>query len=294
MASLAFRDPGSARLRVLRGLRLSPLLPTFNPETMPFALEEDPVIQLLRGCPNLEELHVVGLDLDDLDLDTLLAAPTIDAPPPPTYPMNLPKLHTLALLSTHASPVLYALVHAPLPALCDLSLTPYEDVPGSLIGAFVATHGPKLHQLVLQSPNLSWPSMSHPSPDGLLESCPNLQHLSLDSPLPELKLAEPVIALAPLSPDAPPLPPKTHPLELLTLPRPNADFLVESLEPLLPVMPALKAVRVRDVRWLRAGMGGRAKEAGVQGEMREWRRRLSRRGVAMLDGDWSDGARTWI
>jgi len=42
------------------------------------------------------------------------------------------------------------------------------------------------------------------------------------------------------------------------------------------------------VRWLRKGMGLRAQEAGVQGEMREWRRRLLRRGIRVLDAEWKE------
>jgi hypothetical protein len=32
----------------------------------------------------------------------------------------------------------------------------------------------------------------------------------------------------------------------------------------------------------------KALEAGVQGEMHEWRRRFARRGVRLVDGDWRD------
>jgi hypothetical protein len=76
-------------------------------------------------------------------------------------------------------------------------------------------------------------------------------------------------------------------LRVLTIPRPNARFLRE-LEVLLPHLPSLGVVRARTVRWLRAGVSGKALEAGVQGEMHEWRRRLARKGVRVVDGEWRD------
>ena len=79
-----------------------------------------------------------------------------------------------------------------------------------------------------------------------------------------------------------------HPLQILSIPRPDARFL-SVLESLLPKLPGLKVVRARDIRWLRAGMSSHAREAGVQGEMREWRRRLARRGISVLDATWTPG-----
>ncbi|THV01463.1 hypothetical protein K435DRAFT_655416, partial [Dendrothele bispora CBS 962.96] len=80
---------------------------------------------------------------------------------------------------------------------------------------------------------------------------------------------------------------QTSPLEILTLPRPtHTSFTL--LRTVLPTTPNLRAVRARDVQWLRKGMGLRAMEAGVQGEMSEWRRKLTRRGVRVVDGEWKD------
>jgi hypothetical protein len=45
---------------------------------------------------------------------------------------------------------------------------------------------------------------------------------------------------------------------------------------------------MREVRKLKKGLSSRAQEAGVQGEAMEWRRRLLRRGVRVLDADWSE------
>ena len=112
--------------------------------------------------------------------------------------------------------------------------------------------------------------MLFPSPTTLLHTCPRLRHLSLESPLPTLTICS--------------IYPK-HPLQILSIPRPDAEFL-SVLESLLPKLPGLKAVRARDVRWLRPGMGAHAQEAGIQGEMRDWKRRLGRRGIQVLDAQW--------
>jgi hypothetical protein len=41
------------------------------------------------------------------------------------------------------------------------------------------------------------------------------------------------------------------------------------------------------VRWLRHGMNSHAQEAGIQGEMKAWERRLARRGIRLLDDNWT-------
>ena len=172
----------------------------------------------------------------------------------------------------HCSPVMFALLHAALPSLSHLTVTPYDDIsiPASLIPQFIETHGTKLASLHLYAPK-SWPTMLFPSPTTLLHTCPKLYHLSLERPLPTLT----VCSIYP-----------RHPLHILSIPRPDADFL-SVLESLLPKLPNLKVVRARDVRWLRAGMNSHAQEAGVQGEMRRWRQRLARRGIQVLDASWS-------
>jgi len=120
--------------------------------------------------------------------------------------------------------------------------------------------------------------MSDGPPPPILTSCPELQYLSLDQPLPALTLPAP-------AQDGES--PHSHPLRVLTIPRPNARLL-RDVEALLPRLPSLTVVRVRAVRWLRAGVSGKALEAGVQGEMRGWRRKFAHRGVRLVDGEWHD------
>ena len=72
------------------------------------------------------------------------------------------------------------------------------------------------------------------------------------------------------------------------IPRPKSDYL-GVLEKLLPKLPRLKFVRARDVKWLRNGMSARAQQAGVQGEMLLWKRKLGRRGIQLLDAEWNPG-----
>jgi hypothetical protein len=122
-----------------------------------------------------------------------------------------------------------------------------------------------------------------PPPPPVLTCCPELHYLALDQQLlPVLALLEPAQDGGGGSGSGSP-----HPLRVLTIARPNARFLRE-VEALLPRLPSLRVVRARAVRWLRAGVSSKALEAGVQGEMHEWRRRFARRGVRLVDGDWRD------
>ena len=114
-----------------------------------------------------------------------------------------------------------------------------------------------------------WPTTLFPSPPTLLEICPSLRHVSLELPLPPLTLSNA----------------EKHDLEILSLPRPKQEFWFV-LERLLPKLPRLRFVRARDVKWLRGGMSDRARQAGVQGEMLLWRKRLLRRGICLLDAEW--------
>ncbi|KAJ7492093.1 hypothetical protein FB451DRAFT_516219 [Mycena latifolia] len=229
---------------------------------------EEPLTQLLRCLPNLEELEIIGQGLD------LAEAPTQDAElslPNSFVPLNLPYLRILSILSVGSSSLILSLLLSPLPSLQKLTITPFDDVPTALSSQFIATHGTSLRSLLLFTPK-SWPTRLHPSPQTLLCTSPSLRHLSLEKPLPSQLTLPPA---------------NFHPLQILSVPRPDADFWVV-LERLLPRLPGLCAVRVRDVRWLRKGMGLRAQEAGVQGEMREWRRRLQRRGIRVLDAEWKE------
>ncbi|THV06614.1 hypothetical protein K435DRAFT_743761 [Dendrothele bispora CBS 962.96] len=264
---------------------------------------EEPLVQLLRHCPYLEELEVIGRGLDSTELDFLNSAAfeeqqsqqstpisnifnLLDSSTLGITPIHLPALRTLTLLShLHSSALALTLLISPLPSLKKLTITPYDDVPFpySLNSQFILVHGTNLSSLSLLTPNSNeWPRRVHRSPSlrTILTACPNLRHLGLESPLPEIQI--------PLLPSVPSESQKqTHPLEILTLPRPtHTSFTL--LRTVLPTTPNLRAVRARDVRWLRKGMGLRAMEAGVQGEMREWRRKLARRGVRVVDGEWKD------
>jgi hypothetical protein len=230
---------------------------------------DDPLVKLLRSCINLEELEVIGQDPDPAELEFTFqdAEPTL---PDSFTPLNIPKLHTVSLLSMHTSSLMMALLYSPLPGLRKITLTPYDDIPFpvSLVSQLITVHGGTLRSLLLFTPK-SWPTRLHPSPTTLLDTSPQLRHLSLESPLPQITHTG------------------THPLQILSIPRPNAEFW-RVCERLLPQLPKLCVLRTRDVRWLRKGMNSRAREAGVQGEMMEWRKRLGRRGIRLLDADWNE------
>lgn len=260
LAALTGRD-GAERLRVLTGLALAE--PSSSDTAKP---GDDLVVALLRRTPHLEELGLVGPGLDALDGDE--SEEPAEAPP---VPLRLPRLHTLSAVSIPNGVVLHALLHAPLPALRALTLTPYEGAPGALTSSFIGVHGASLVSLSLVAPAPSWPTVLHSSPSSLLVTCPCLTSLSLCKPLPALTLP---------SPNTP------HTLRTLALPRPSPEVLPAILDAVR--LPALRTVRLRDVRWLRAGIAGGAREAGVQGEMRDWRTRLSRRGILLLDAEGSD------
>lgn len=260
LSSLADRK-GAANLRILGGLSYVP-----PPSPTP---DDDPFVQLLRCCPNLEELEIVGQGLDPAELEFNFHGLQL---PPMDYfqPIRLPNLRILSLVSMHASPLMLALLHSPLPSLQKLTVTPYDDVPypASLVTHLISTHGENLRSLILFAPK-SWPARNHPSPHNVMDYTPNLRHLSLENPLPDISLQE------------------NHALQILSIPRPKADFW-RVLERALRHLPNLAVLRARDVRWLRKGMGSMAQEAGVQGEMKEWRRRLRRWGIRLFDADWNE------
>jgi hypothetical protein len=263
IASLAGRE-GSVYLRCLEGISYIP-----SPDSS-VTDSNDPLVQLLSCCVNLEELEIIGPGLDPTEFE-------FSAPESTEHsyikPLNLQHLHTVTLLSMHSSPLMFALLNTPLPALRKLTLTPYDDIPypASLASQFISTVGHSLRSLLLDTPK-SWPTRLHPSPVTLLRTCPNLNHLSLENPLPTLSV-HPLL--------------QSHPLRILSIPRPKSDYW-RILEGYLPHLPHLIIIRARDVRWLRRGMTLHAQGAGVQGEMREWQRRLSRRGIKVLDADWKE------
>ncbi|KAF5352649.1 hypothetical protein D9756_005811 [Leucocoprinus leucothites] len=266
--SLAQRE-GAINLRTLEGFSYFR-----SPSNIP---DEDPFVQLLRRCPNIEELDIVGQGVDPSELELIFETFIIEDEDRPHsheldsfVPLNLPNLRTLTLLSMHHSPVMLALLHSPLPSLQKLTLTPYDDIPYpiSLSTKFITAHGQHLRSLLLSTPK-SWPTRLHPSPVDLLQSCPILRHLSLENPLPHLTLSE------------------KHPLQILTIPRPNAEIW-PVVDKLSLQLPRLHVLRTSEVRKLKKGLSSRAQEAGVQGEVKEWRRRLMRRRIRVLDADWNE------
>ncbi|KAF8204458.1 hypothetical protein K438DRAFT_1579891 [Mycena galopus ATCC 62051] len=250
---------GAINIRVLEGISYTPGSPL-----------EESLIQLLQCCSNLEELELIGRGLDPAEMDLSFQNTELSTPDP-SIPLTLPYLRTLTILSVHSSTLLLSLLLSPLPSLRKLTITPYDDIPASLSSQFIATHGASLRSLLLFTPK-SWPTRLHPSPHSVLCTSPTIRHLSLERPLPS-HLTLPAGG--------------SHQLQILSVPRPDPDFWLV-LERLLPRLPALRAVRARDVRWLRKGMGSGAQAAGVQGELREWRRRLLRRGIRVLDSEWNE------
>ena len=270
LASLTNRD-GNSNLRTLTGVCY---IAAFSST---ISVEEDPLVRLLRTCRQLERLEVFGNDMEpaDAEPDTQKAVEI----PIMNMMLNLPRLHTLTVLSMPSSSLLHALLNATLPRLRALYITPYDDVPYpmALTTQFLDVHGSLLSTLSLITPK-SWPTSFRPSPSTLFHTCPNLRHLSLENPLPAL-----------LPPDSTDPGQVEIPLQILSIPRPNHDFW-RTLEALLPWLPSLSVVRMRDVRWLRKGLSLHAQEAGVQGEMRMWRQRLAKRGICLVDGEWKDMA----
>ncbi|KIJ21981.1 hypothetical protein PAXINDRAFT_95433 [Paxillus involutus ATCC 200175] len=270
LASLTNRD-GNYNLRALTGMCYHVSY------SSAVSTDEDPSVQLLQTCHNLERLEIIGNAIIPVDLDSFPDALEVIRVPSSTVKLDLPRLHSLTLLSMPSSSLMYALLNTSLPRLKALSITPYDDIPypGAFTSRFLDIHGKSLLTLSFFTPK-SWPTRLHPSPSTIFHTCPNLRHLSLECPLPVLVL-----------PDATDLPQVVLPLQIISIPRPNNDFW-RTLERFLPSLPSLKVVRMRDVRWLRRGMNNHAQEAGVQGEMRNWRRRLARKGIRLLDGDWRD------
>ena len=262
LSSLAQRE-GSVNICSLMGLSYLP--------SQTSVADNDPFVQLLRNCPNIEELAVVGQGLDPTEMEFDFSG--IDLPALIAFklnfiPLSLPKLRFLSLLSMHTSPLMEALLKSPLPSLRKLEITPYDDVPypTALSTEFIITHGESLRSLLLFTPK-SWPTRLRPSPEMLLSYCPKLNHLSCETPVPNLRLSE------------------KHELKILSIPRPSADSW-QMLESNLPKLPHLSVLRTRDVKWLRKGVSSVAQETGVQGQMNYWKRRLERRNIHLVDADW--------
>jgi len=253
---------GAANLRSLTGLCYIP--PLSN------APDDDPLVQLLRYTPNLHTLVVSGCGIDPAELELGYGDNFALLDPTTFRPLILPRLQTLSLLSMHSSPLMFALLESQLFSLKKLTITPYDDIqyPTSLSSHFIAKHSANLTSLLLFTPK-SWPTRLHPSPADILIHAPNLNHLSLENPLPSLILTE------------------KHRLRILSIPRPTDSFW-RIFERIFPYLPNLIALHIRDVRWLRKGISTMAQGAGVQGEMREWKRRLVRRRIRLFDADWNE------
>lgn len=251
-------------LRVLRGIKWDG-----TPAAAFYAGKVDPMFSLLQACEGLEELELFGPGVQDDDTEFLSPFGLHTPPSTPMPPLHFPKLTFLSVTSLPKAVFLESLVRSALPSLRTLIVTPYEDVPSALTSALVLAHGDKLHNLFFHTPK-NWPPERYNTPHDILRTATNLQHLFLTPPLPSL--------IAPSSP---------HPLRILSIPRPNAAYL-RSLEAWLGcgLLPRLKDVHVQHVKWIRSGLSSRAAEAGVQGEMKEWQRRLGKWKVRVVDTNW--------
>ncbi|KAF9654116.1 hypothetical protein BDM02DRAFT_3133598 [Thelephora ganbajun] len=283
LAALTFRD-GCHHLKSLKGIQ-APITQPINWQAHYPALtvDSDPLVQLIRNSDHLEEIEIHGPGFDSLEVDFAFQFTDVFSPVEleggePVVQMNNPlklnNLKSLSMLSTHASPLMFALLLSELPSLQRLAVTPYDDLPypTSLVSKFIQIHGPTLRSLHLYTPKDTWPTISHPSPSDILLTCPILIHLSLEFPLPELKIP----------------PGDVHPLQILSIPRPNQRC-YQTVSTAVSSLKNLRIVRTRDVRWLRRGIISQATETGTQGEMRQWKRRLALRGVCLLDTDMSRG-----
>ena len=281
-AALTFRD-GCQHLKTLKGIQAPmayPIDQTSSPELAP---DNDPLVQLIRNSPGLEEIEIHGPGFDSVEVDLPLQVVDVLSPAGAeaeepilqiNNPLKLDNLKSLSILSTHASPLMLALLSSELPSLQRLAVTPYDDLPYpiSLVSKFIQIHGSTLRSLHFYTPKDVWPTVSHPSPKDILLTCPNLTHLSLEFPLPELEIPPSSHASG------------SHPLQILSIPRPNQRC-YQAVDSIISSLKNLRVVRTRDVRWLRRGIASQAMETGTQGEMREWRRRFALRGVILLDAD---------
>jgi hypothetical protein len=280
-------------LRSLKGVKLS--VPVGYAPAQSLGPSPDAVVRLLRDCPRLEQLEIACFDANNLELEPIVDLdfssfqdePAVTLPPP----LYLPNLKSLCLSTIPIGSLFLTLLRTPLPSLRHLVVAPHSDQHTAQLSALLATNGRSLISLRINNTpqHLLTSTDDVPAAPPLLTSCPELRYLALDQQLlPVLTLLEPAQDLGSGSGGgAGSGSPRPHPLRVLTIPRPNARFLRE-VEALLPHLPSLTVVRARAVRWLRAGVSGKALEAGVQGEMHEWRRRFARRGVRLVDGDWRD------
>jgi hypothetical protein len=280
LAALQCKD-GVGELRSLKGVKVS--VPVGNASAQPLAPSPEAIVRLLGICPRLEQLEMACTDANDLepesvvDLDSSYVREEEEVTLSP--PLHFPNLKSLCLSTIPFGSLFLTLLRTPLPALRHLVVAPHNDQHTAQLSALLAAHGRNLISLRINT-RRRLSSIGEVPPPPILTSCPELHYLALDQHLlPVLTLLEPAQDGG--------SGPHPHPLRVLTIPRPNTRFLRE-VEALLPRLPSFTVVRARSVRWLRAGVSGKALEAGVQGEMHEWRRRFARRGVRLVDGDWRD------
>ena len=280
--ALTFRD-GSEHLRSLKGIQAPITHPLNNTDYTASMVDGDPLVQLLRKSTRLEEIEIYGPGFDSLEIDSPSQFPAGLPPveveggnsvPKIRDPLKLSNLRSLSMLSTHASPLMFSLLSSELPSLQRLVVTPYDDLPYpiSLVSKFIQVHGSTLRSLYLYTSRVMRPVVHHPSPPDILLTCPNLTHLSLDFPLPELQIPEG----------------EAHPLHMLSIPRTN-QHCYQTVYAVVTSLKNLRVVRTSELRWLRRGMASQAMESGSQAEMRKWKKSFFLRGVTLVDMDMDSG-----
>jgi len=282
---------------------------------------EDPLTNLVRSCVNLRHIELLGTGLD-VDGE-------VEENPDTMTPrgLNLPYLYSMAILHVPYCPLLRILADSELPSLRALTISLYTCAPHADSTKFFDAHASKLTGLTLFSAQ-TWPPTSTHAPPDLLLRTPNLIYLSLPStahrltaPAIKMIVNRPIESTPPTSPPSPasdstpaPASPTTilassppshssslmrdwssprdrvglspHPLRTLSIPRPTPELLSRVVE---PIFKELREVHVREVRYLRRGMGKGAEGAGNSASIIEWRRRLARRGVRVIDALGKDG-----
>lgn len=282
---------------------------------------EDPLTNLVRCCVNLRHIELLGTGLDvDSDVEDDLDTITPQG-------INLPYLYSMAILHVPYCPLLRILTNSGLPSLRVLTISLYTSAPHADSTKFFDAHASKLTGLTLFSAQ-TWPPTSTHAPPDLLLRTPNLDYLSLPSsshrliaPATKAAIYRPTESTPPTSPSSPasdgipassspsaifpssfPSHPSStmrdrsasrdrvslspHPLRTLSIPRPTQELLSRVVE---PIFKELREVHIREVRYLKRGMGKGAEGAGNSASMTEWRRRLARRGIRVIDALGKDG-----
>jgi len=282
---------------------------------------EDPLTNLVRCCVNLRHIELLGTGLD-VDSDVEDGPDTITV-----HGVNLPYLQSMAILHVPYCPLLRTLANSELPSLRALTISLYTSAPHTDSTKLFDVHASKLTGLTLFTAQ-TWPPTSTHAPPDLLLKTPNLHYLSLPSsahrliaPATNININRPNESTPPTSPSPPasegipassspsailasssssisssPMRDRStsrdrvslspHPLRTLSIPRPTQELLSRVVE---PIFKELREVHVREVRYLRRGMGKIAEGAGNSASITEWRRRLARRGVRVIDALGKDG-----